>query len=327
MRGSAAAVSAFLVLVCSCTVEAANVCRSSLRSGPTFAAFLLLISNYKVWATDECSSGTRRPSVKPHSPDQLEISWEGVFQNCSHDHKVTITVVEVGNEEYSTTLSEQKIVVQRDPCHQYKIVVKVVRVDQTISSALANNYNHLEVDPDEMFGGLLKQELSKSCPTQSQPLKIPPALKKCIINHSWTQQNPSFLSVTIWHHKHPEFVEQQIQLNITLDDCSTHDSFPIKHIISAIAIAVFAVLVLVVLGIIVCKKCGERNNEKDAPKETSEMNDMYGQYEFDEEDGTVVRLGSVWVKDKSPQYGETEQAQLSRQFSQVQVKDNNEYYS
>ena len=58
----------------------------------------------------------------------------------------------------------------------------------------------------------------------------------------------------------------------------------------------------------------------------SEMNDMYGQYEFDDADGTVIRIGSIWVKDKSSQYGEAEQANVCRQLSQVQVKDNNPEY-
>ena len=39
----------------------------------------------------------------------------------------------------------------------------------------------------------------------------------------------------------------------------------------------------------------------------------------------VFRLGSVWVKDKSPVYGEPEQA-CNRNLSQVQVKDNNPDY-
>ena len=109
---------------------------------------------------------------------------------------------------------------------------------------------------------------------------------------------------------------------MTVEDCSKAARRH-KLIIGAISVAVLAVLVLVV-GIIVFKKCGERKDETTATKETSEMNDMYGQYEFDEGDGTVVRLGSVWATDKSPEYGETE---LSRQFSQVQVKDNNEDYA
>ena len=103
------------------------------------------------------------------------------------------------------------------------------------------------------------------------------------------------------------FPEKQIHLNMTVEDCSKTTPRH-KLIICAISVAVLAVLVLVV-GIIVFKKCAERKYEKDTPKETSEMNDMYGQYDFDEDDGTVVRLGSVWVTDKSPQYGETEQAQ------------------
>ena len=110
-----------------------------------------------------------------------------------------------------------------------------------------------------------------------------------------------------------------------------NNGFSIKQRISAIAVAVLPVLCCVPV-ITMCKKCTERTQKK---YETSEMNDMYGQYEFDEGDGTVVRLGSVWGIDKSPQYGqteqpqygETEQAQVSRQLSQVQVKDINEDYA
>ena len=41
----------------------------------------------------------------------------------------------------------------------------------------------------------------------------------------------------------------------------------------------------------------------------------------------VFRLGSMWVKDKSPQYGEMEQADMcNRLLSQVQVMDNNPDY-
>ena len=41
----------------------------------------------------------------------------------------------------------------------------------------------------------------------------------------------------------------------------------------------------------------------------------------------VVKLGSAWVKNNNPQYGEMEQAPMNnRQLSQVQVKDRNPDY-
>ena len=51
----------------------------------------------------------------------------------------------------------------------------------------------------------------------------------------------------------------------------------------------------IVITVVYRKKC--QAVEEDS--EMNELNDMYGQYEFEEADGQVVKLGSVWVKDKS----------------------------
>ena len=221
--------------------------RTMTGSGPTFGAFLLLISNCNVWAADECDSGERRPSVKPHNATHLEVSWEGVFQNCSDDHAVAIEVTTEGRvanaETFHTNFSNHRFVLQKDPCRQFEIIVKVFRVDQITSKALANNYNHPDIVPYEPFGGFLKQELSKFCPTKNQPLKTPSALKNCVTNQSLIEQNPPFVSVTMLHPKHISVLDQQIQLNITLEDFPK--SFPIKHIIGAIVVANLAALVLV----------------------------------------------------------------------------------
>ena len=93
-----------------------------------------------------------------------------------------------------------------------------------------------------------------------------------------------------------------------------------------IAIPLIAVLVVLVLvsTILTCKKCGRKTPIPEV--EHSELNDLYGQYEFDDEDGGVVRLGSVWGIDKSPQYGEAEQG-LQRNLTQVRVMDRNPEYS
>merc|ERR1712130_247830 len=317
--------------------------KSMTGRGPTFGAFLLLlICNCTVWAAEECDSGKRKPSVIPHNQTHLEVSWKGVFQNCSDDHAVTIDVQKLESFEnaeiFQAILSEQKYIVHRDPCRQHRILVKVNK------SRVTNNYNNIIVNPGEMFGGFLKQELSKFCPTQNQPLKIPSALEKCVTNLSRTEQNLSNIFVTILN-PDPTIVDQKIHLNITLENCLTavrfntkltnknfpnkkqNKSFPNKNMfIGAIAaLAAVLVIVIVIVIVIVCKKYGKRDGKKSTTEEHSEMNDMYGQYEFDEEGGAIVRLGSVWVKDTSPQYGETEQ--LYRKLSQAQVKDNNEEYA
>ena len=130
----------------------------------------------------------------------------------------------------------------------------------------------------------------------------------------------------ILHPKYISDLKREVHLNITLEDCPSHNGFSNKQIICTVFVAVLAVLVLV-MGIIASyKKCANKYEKTTETVETSEMNDMYGQYEFDEADGTVFRLGSVWAKDKSPQYGKTEQANMCRQLSQVQVKDNNPEY-
>ena len=296
------------------------VTKSMIGFSPAFWAFLVLIYNCKVWALDGCRH-VKRPTVKPFSTEELEVSWEGVFQNCNDSHTVTVTEGELHFQELSKeVLSQQKAVVKGDPCREYAIYLKV---NKTI--ALPNNYNHI-MEPDQVFGGFLKQELSKFCPTQSQPLKIPPALKDCVTNHSWTEQNPSFISVVILHPKYISDPKREIHLNITLEDCPSHKGFSKEQIICTVFVAVAAVLVLV-MGITASyKKCATKDKNTTATVENSEMNDMYGQYEFDDADGTVFRLGSVWVKDKSPQYGEMEQENMCRQLSQVQVKDNNPEY-
>ena len=82
--------------------------------------FLVLICNRNVWAAEECQPEPgEKPIVKPHSATELEISWEGVFKNCSDNHAVTIDVTE-GDVENALTfhakLSEEKLLVQKDPC-------------------------------------------------------------------------------------------------------------------------------------------------------------------------------------------------------------------
>ena len=94
-------------------------------------------------------------------------------------------------------------------------------------------------------------------------------------------------------------------------------------IIVVVAISLGGVFIIVCM-ICLCKRYGGKTQTPEV--EHSELNDLYGQYEFDDEDGGVVRLGSVWGIDKSPQYGEAEQG-LQRNLTQVRVMDRNPEYS
>ena len=55
------------------------------------------------------------------------------------------------------------------------------------------------------------------------------------------------------------------------------------------------------------------------------MNDMYGQYEFDDINGGAVRMGSAWGIDKSPDYDYEETAYSRRSQVRSPYMDVGEY--
>ena len=137
--------------------------------------FLVLICNRNVWAAEECQPEPgEKPIVKPHSATELEISWEGVFKNCSDDHTVIVRFLlggDVSNpENFEGNLTQNNSIVTKDPCLQYTINVKVKGNIGSFSSP--NNYNSPTEQSDDMFGGYLKQELSKFRPEKPLVLAL-----------------------------------------------------------------------------------------------------------------------------------------------------------
>ena len=217
--------------------------------------------------------------------------------------------------------SQQKVIVDKNPCNRHDIIVEI-----NGKTSFPNNYN-LDQDPKEIFGGFLNQELLKFCPPKSQSLEMPTALENCINYHNWTHTNESTeIFVQIKEPKFPKVTSEEV-VNLSFRvDCATSSGISEIQVVSLIVVILALIgFFVLVITIYMLMKCASKDKTSE-PEEHHEINEMYGQYEFDEADGTVIRLGSIWVKDKSPQYGETEQANVCRQLSQVQVKDNNPEY-
>ena len=202
MSGSGAAMAVFLILVCSLTVWAENVCQ-------------LVNKGYR----------KAKAKVKPFSPQKLEVSWEDVSENCSDDQVVIIKEEAwiKGTVDYTVLekamFSQQKVTIDKNPCHRYDIIVEIDG-----QTSWPNNYN-LDQDPNEIFGGFLKQELPKFCPFKSKSLEMPPALKNCIAYHNWTHTNGSTeIFVQIKEPKFPKVTsEEVINLSFRFDACTTSE--------------------------------------------------------------------------------------------------------
>ena len=139
----------------------------------------------------------------------------------------------------------------------------------------------------------------------------PYALLKSGKIENWTRNDtPIFISI-----RHPEyFHEEEINLNITLERCPETVSAIIVACSSALSVLV---LVAVVVVLFLCMR-RKRNRKSSPQREESDLNDMYGQYEFDDVNGGLVRMGSAWGTDKSPDYDYEENTYSRR--SQVQVR-------
>ena len=151
--------------------------------------YLVLLFCCKVWAAGDCQESDKPPSVKPRNATHLEVSWEGMFSNCSNDQILTVKVAlnaEVEKPDlFSVAVSKQKLYIEKDPCRQYDISVYFV----SSATRLKNNYNFVEGKAaEELFGGYLKEQLKASfCASKSQPLNLPEFLKNCVKNNSWTK--------------------------------------------------------------------------------------------------------------------------------------------
>jgi len=296
------------------------------RGHLTSVAFLaLLICCCECWATSECRNVNPRPSVRPHNSTHLEVSWEGLFsKDCSGNQSFKIELQQVtpssSIEDTETIpaggLSEEKVLLERNPCHQYNI-----RVRLPSAHSMYNEYNFVEEYPEEAFGGYLKENLKDHfCYTGSHPLKIPKPLNECVINNSWAQSDQMIVvSVKM---KNPKDLGKKFSLNITFDstECQASEGIFLqdKAMFAGFACAALVLIALVIV-IFLCKR---RPTKPTPPKEESDLNDMYGQYEFDDINGGLVRMDTAWGTDKSPSYGQVE----DNRRSQVQVMDHNEDY-
>ena len=82
-----------------------------------------------------------------------------------------------------------------------------------------------------------------------------------------------------------------------------------KYMQVYVSVSVLDVVVIqVVVSEIVYKNV--RSTPTPIQSEESDLNDMHGQYELDDINGGLVRLGSVAATDKSPTYGYAEQTEL-----------------
>ena len=282
----------------------------------TRGTVLVLLLYCEGWAASACEiiEGSR-PSVKPGNTTHLEVSWEEVFsKDCIDNQTVTIEVSVQGNVEYTKlfpagALSKQKAFIKENPCYRYDIRVSVsVSVSKSVQSN-NNNYN-FEFESQKIFGGFLEQELSKSCP------KTPDALKNCVKNQSWSQNdNTMFFSIV-----HPRNLsEQNLNFNISLKECdAASEEYPFIYI--GVSCAAVIVLLVLICTIVMCKSC--QTKAATPPKEESDLNDMYGQYEFDDINGGLVRMGSAWGTDTSPSYGHV----VDNRRSQAQIMDQNGDY-
>ena len=87
-----------------------------------------------------------------------------------------------------------------------------------------------------------------------------------------------------------------------------------------------SVLVLVVVVVVLFLCMRRKRNRKSSPQiEESDLNDMYGQYEFDDINGGAVRMGSAWGIDKSPDYDYEETAYSRRSQVRSPYMDAGEY--
>jgi len=212
-------------------------------------------------------------------------------------------------------VSETKLYIEKNPCGRYDI--RVLGPNNTASPKI--NYNFVEQEPEEAFGGYLKEQLKEIfCANRTQPLNLPESLKRCVKNNSWTEYPHTILvSVDIYN---PKQLSEILPLNITFDimDCPAEDSS--KYIVIA-AVGCATLIAIVTITLVLCKRC---KAPATIPKEESDLNDMYGQYEFDDINGGLVRMGSAWGTDKSPDYDYEENAYNRR--SQVRVMDHNGGY-
>ena len=298
------------------------------RGHPTNVVFLALLFCYcECWAASECGIVNQSPSVRPHNSKYLEVSWKGLFsKNCSENELVQIEVrqitpssnIDEDPETIARNLSDEKVLLKKNPCHQYDIGVRLV---STGARTTNNEYNFAE-RKEKVFGGYLKEKLEENfCANRGQPWKmIPDRLKQCVNNISFSENDQIVVSVEIWNPKHFPDKNKKIRTEIMIANVCSASNGPSSTEIGIYVGAGCAALIALVIIALACKKC--QTKAATPQKEESDLNDMYGQYEFDDINGELVRMGSAWGTDASPGYGGPEDDQKC----QGQVMDRNEYY-
>ena len=144
-----------------------------------------------------------------------------------------------------------------------------------------------------------------NCRTSDQTFKVHNSLKDCVSNCPWNQIDQAIVvNVSIDVHKiDPSQSQQKTDILNKMLDARPKSAYSLmKYMQVYVLVSVLAVLVVV-------DKTFWSTPTPIQPEER-DLNDMYVQYEFDNINGGVSRLGSVGATDKSPTYGYAEQTEL-----------------
>ena len=251
-----------------------------------------------------------KPKVIVANATHLNVSWKGVFVDCSpNDIRNMLVVSEpsnisMGSNTHPADFEKGEFFGELDPCQEYKIYLRIrIRSGQYIDSDIETYNDKSRPSISSLYGGLLKDMkfMERVCLVEEKVIRIPDApekVKNCVltkgdqVNDEFTAPGQNhFIPLQIVHPRNNmeelNFTAEVYSIKTcpsTTTTTTTTASFPdsnpvpkIGGVHSGIVFGSSALGTILVVALFSTAVCFLRRRKKTAIAQLKDINPTYGE--------------------------------------------------